>query len=122
MDTQVRLGKVRLGKVRLGKDRLGDTQEGRHDESCQTYNKPKFTKPTLEEIQSYCQERLNHVDAERFFDFYQAKGWMIGKNHMKDWKAAVRTWERASGSSGGGKRAAIDDVNSLYDELGDDEE
>lgn len=56
----------------------------------------KFKKPTIEEIQSYCQERNNTVDAQRFFDYYESKGWLIGKNKMKDWKAAIRTWERNS--------------------------
>lgn len=54
----------------------------------------KFTPPTLEEIKDYCIERNNNVDAERFINFYQAKGWMVGKNKMKDWKASVRTWEQ----------------------------
>ena len=54
----------------------------------------KFNKPTLEEIQAYCLERNNDVDAERFFDYYESNGWMVGKNKMKNWKAAVRTWER----------------------------
>jgi len=53
-----------------------------------------FIPPTLEEVTSYCKERNNSVDPQRFIDFYSAKGWMIGKNKMKDWKAAVRTWER----------------------------
>ena len=52
-----------------------------------------FTKPTLEDVKAYCQDRNNGVDAQKFIDFYESKGWMIGKNHMKDWKAAVRTWE-----------------------------
>lgn len=54
----------------------------------------KFKKPTLEEISSYCQERNNSVDAQRFFDYYESKGWLVGKSPMKDWKAAVRNWER----------------------------
>ena len=54
----------------------------------------RFTPPTLEEIKKYCLERKNKVDAERFRDFYESKGWMVGKNKMKDWKACVRTWER----------------------------
>lgn len=54
----------------------------------------RFSPPTIEEIKSYCQERDNKVDAERFFNFYASKGWMVGKNKMKDWKAAVRTWEK----------------------------
>lgn len=53
-----------------------------------------FTPPTLEEVAAYCQERNNGVDPQKWYDFYAAKGWMIGKNKMKDWKAAVRTWER----------------------------
>lgn len=54
----------------------------------------RFIPPTLQEVQAYCQERGNKVDAEQFIDFYAAKGWMVGKNKMKDWKACVRTWER----------------------------
>ena len=54
----------------------------------------KFQKPTLEEIKSYCAERNNNVDANKFFDFYESNGWKVGKNPMKDWKASVRTWER----------------------------
>lgn len=55
---------------------------------------PRFIPPSVEEVQAYCDERMNNVDAENFCDFYQAKNWMVGKNKMKDWKAAVRTWER----------------------------
>lgn len=55
--------------------------------------KEKFKKPTLEEVESYCKERNNNVDPERFIDFYESKDWMIGKNKMKDWKACIRTWE-----------------------------
>jgi hypothetical protein len=53
----------------------------------------RFSKPSVEEIQAYCQERKNNVDAHRFMDFYEAKGWKIGSQPMKDWQAAVRTWE-----------------------------
>lgn len=52
-----------------------------------------FTPPSVEEIVKYCTERDKGVDAQRFFDFYTAKDWMIGRNKMKDWRAAVRTWE-----------------------------
>lgn len=55
----------------------------------------KFIKPTIKEIKSYCKERKNNIDAETFFDFYESKGWVVGKSSMKDWKAAVRTWERS---------------------------
>lgn len=53
-----------------------------------------FIKPTIEEIQNYCNERNNDIDADSFYDFYESKGWMIGKNKMKDWKSAIRTWEK----------------------------
>lgn len=54
----------------------------------------RFIPPKIEEVQAYCKERNNNVDAERFIDYYTSNGWMVGKNKMKDWKSAVRTWER----------------------------
>jgi len=56
----------------------------------------RFTPPTLDQVSEYCKERGNRVDPERFMDFYQSKGWKIGNQPMKDWKAAVRTWEKRS--------------------------
>ncbi len=56
--------------------------------------KPVFKIPTLEEVQAYCAERGNQVDPQRFLDFYEANGWRVGRNPMRDWKAAVRTWEQ----------------------------
>lgn len=60
-------------------------------------HKPKttrFVKPTLEEVEAYCEERQNGIDAVAFYSFYESKGWQIGKNQMKNWKAAIITWER----------------------------
>ena len=57
-------------------------------------SKKRFRPPTVEEVEAYCFERNNKVDAERFVDFYSSNGWRVGKNPMKDWKAAVRTWEK----------------------------
>lgn len=54
-----------------------------------------FVKPSVEEVKAYCEERNNGIDAEAFIDFYESKGWKIGKDSMKDWKAAVRNWERS---------------------------
>lgn len=53
-----------------------------------------FSKPTIEEIDEYCKERNNGINAEAFYDFYESKDWYVGKNKMKDWKACVRTWEQ----------------------------
>jgi DNA-binding transcriptional ArsR family regulator len=57
-------------------------------------NKGRFKKPTVNDITNYCIERNNNIDAESFFDFYESKNWMVGRNKMKDWKACIRTWER----------------------------
>jgi hypothetical protein len=54
----------------------------------------RFTAPTEDEVRAYVQERGSAVDPQTFVDFYAAKGWMIGKNKVKDWKACVRTWEK----------------------------
>ena len=61
----------------------------------------RFTIPSIDDVKAYCQERGNGVDAERFIDYYNANGWRVGKNAMKDWKAAVRTWENNGYSNGG---------------------
>jgi hypothetical protein len=53
-----------------------------------------FKKPSVNDIVDYCKERNNNIDADAFIDFYESKDWKIGKNKMKNWKAAVRTWER----------------------------
>ena len=57
-------------------------------------NNRRFTPPNVEEVAAYCQERGNSISPEAFIDYYSSKDWMIGKNKMKDWKAAVRNWER----------------------------
>lgn len=57
----------------------------------------RFVKPTVEQVAEYCRERGNGVDARRFVDFYESKGWKVGTTPMKDWKAAVRTWEQRDG-------------------------
>lgn len=73
-----------LPQDRLDKDRLDKVsiREGK-----------RFAPPTLEEVKAYCKERGNGVDPQHFFDYYTANGWKVGKNPMKDWKAAVRSWE-----------------------------
>lgn len=79
----------------------------------------RFTPPTLEEVRSYCAERRNNVDAQRFVDYYTSNGWLVGKNKMKDWKAAVRTWERNNTSSNKSsgiavKQNASDDLDGIF--------
>ena len=89
--------------------------------------KKSFIPPTPEQVEAYCLERKNKVDAQRFVDYYTANGWQVGKNKMKDWKAAVRTWERNAYDSsqngqrwekGNGKRSsAIDERDYAPGEL-----
>lgn len=59
-----------------------------------TPKRARFTPPTIEEVTAYCRERKNTVDPQAWYDHYTSNGWKVGKNAMKDWKAAVRTWER----------------------------
>lgn len=61
-----------------------------------TTKRKRFEKPTLSEIKQYCLERGNKVDAQHFYDYYESNGWKVGKNSMKNWQAAVRTWEKNS--------------------------
>ena len=61
---------------------------------CEGENRKRFVPPTVGEVIAYCVERGNDIDAQQFIDFYECKGWMVGKNKMTDWKAAVRTWEK----------------------------
>ena len=73
----------------------------------------RFTPPSKADLENYCREHGYSVDADRFIDFYSSKGWMVGKNKMKDWKAACRNWDRsqrqeltAEGTKRQGKSAA----------------
>lgn len=88
----VSVGKDSIGKVRLGEDSIVKDSKG---ESVRGEKARHFIPPSVEEVEQYCIERNNNIDAQSFIDFYESKGWMIGKNKMKDWKAAVRTWERS---------------------------
>jgi len=65
------------------KDNIGETVKTR-----------KFIPPSIEEVSAYCIERKNNVDPQKWLDHYTSNGWMVGRSKMKDWKAAVRTWEK----------------------------
>jgi hypothetical protein len=71
--------------------------------------------PTVEEVAAYCRERGNRVDAERFVDFYASKGWKVGNQPMKDWKACVRTWERREDKPKQTGRFATPDYDAMED-------
>lgn len=84
---------------RLGKDRIGKESIEIEEKADKPPRAPRFTPPSIDEVSAYCEERGNNVDPQRFIDFYAAKGWMVGRNKMKDWKAAVRTWEQRGNDS-----------------------
>lgn len=81
-------------------------------------DKKRFTPPSVEEVKAYCLERGNGIDPESFVNFYASKGWLVGKNKMKDWKACVRTWEGRNSN----KPADIEPVYSVATNLEYDEE
>ena len=68
--------------------------EKEKDKEIEIDNRGRFTPPSVEQVREYCESRKNNVSPETFVDFYSSKGWMVGKNRMRDWKAAVRTWEK----------------------------
>ena len=93
---------VRLGKVRLGKDKE-DKREPK-----------RFQRPSFEEVKAYCNERHNNVNPQAWIDHYESNGWKVGKNPMKDWKAAVRTWENSTYSNGNETEGDPDKAEAEY--------
>jgi len=76
-----------------------DINKDKEEEEEEKKKSKGFIRPTLQEIQNYCQERKNSINPEKWLNFYQSNGWKVGKNSMKDWKAAIRTWETNSFTS-----------------------
>lgn len=100
------IGKNSIGKVSIDKNSIDKDSKG---ESVRGEKAKRFYPPALDEVKQYCEERKNNIDPMAFIDFYSSKGWMIGKNRMKDWKAAVRTWERK-------RKEQSQSESSVYDE------
>ena len=103
------IGKDSIGKVSIDKNSIDKDSKG---ESARGEKAKRFYPPTLDEVKQQCEERKNNIDPRAFIDFYSSKGWMIGKNRMKDWKAAVRTWERK-------RKEKSQAESSVYDEWRD---
>lgn len=81
-------------------------------------NRKHFVKPTIEDIVAYCSEAAITVDAQRFFDFYESKGWKVGSSPMKDWKAAARNWARRVTSGNGVQTVPPDTTGINWDGIG----
>ena len=86
--------KLHQGSAEIAPNNIIDNISISNDIDDSNKRKAKFVKPTIEEIRCFCEERNNGIDADEFFNFYESKGWVIGKSPMKDWKACIRTWER----------------------------
>ena len=100
--TESTQSKVKESKVKESKEERGENDFPQRS--------TKFIIPTVEEIKIYCSERKNGIDAQHFFDFYESKGWMIGKNKMKNWKSAVGTWERRNSENAPPKKETTYDI------------
>ena len=107
-----------IGKDSIGKDSINNIYMS-SDEDTPKKKVAKFIPPTVDEISEYCRERKNNVNPEKFFDFYESKGWMVGKNKMKDWKAAVRTWERGDNKSSSQKSTPVSNIMEYEIDNGD---
>ncbi len=92
LDTQVRLGKTSIDKASIGEASTGEVRAGEPAQSARPPARTRFSPPSVQEIEEYCREKGFLLDAERFVDYYASIGWRVGKNPMKDWRAAVRTW------------------------------
>lgn len=68
--------------------------ESDSDSEAVAVSEPDPVPPPVEAVAAYCAARNNHIDAEKFCDYYAARGWMLGRERMVDWRAAVRSWER----------------------------
>ena len=72
----------------------GDNHQIDVEEYIEEQKNKRFVKPTIDEIELYCQEKNKHVDADRFWNYYESKGWKVGKSPMKDWRAAISNWAK----------------------------
>lgn len=86
-------------EVRLGKDSIG--KDSTESEADKPPSRHRFIPPTVDEVRAYCTEKGYPIDPQRFVDYYTSNGWRVGKNPMKDWKAAVRTWYGKEQSNNG---------------------
>lgn len=99
----------RYPQVSIGKDSIELGKDNKKSEQVAPSPSKRFVKPTLKEVQAYCEERNNNINPQNFIDFYESKGWKVGNQSMKDWKACVRTWEQRErrGISGNNKSTKV---------------
>jgi len=105
------------------KDSIKDNKERGGEKPTPSLRAPvkKFKKPSLQEVTAYCQERKNTINPQMFVDYYTSNGWMVGRTRMRDWKAAVRTWEQRERRTNNGhanSTAALTGSETYRDEEG----
>lgn len=93
-DASTEEAKTRRQEANVSKQEPKEKEKVKVKEKENVKESKRFAPPSLEEVAGYCFDRNNSVDPQRFVDFYSSKGWKVGNSPMKDWKAAVRTWER----------------------------
>ena len=115
-----------LAEVSTIKIKDKDKEEDKDKDQDKGVSGARFAPPTPEDVAAFCRERGNSVDPVKFCAFYQSKGWKVGKNPMKDWRAAVITWERDDGggaaSGPGPRRTVAAQQYSQRDYSGEDED
>lgn len=108
-----------ISKIDMGGISETDTNKKENEniniDSLSNRGSSRFQKPSLEDVRAYCISRFNKVDPEQFFNFYESKGWTIGKSPMKDWRAAVRTWEKREKEIPQRKRSPLTRSESVFE-------
>lgn len=90
------------------RDRYGEIEKEKEIDTTDREKSKRFTPPTLEEVKVFALENQMECDPEEFFDYYTANGWKVGKSSMKDWKAALRNWDRRDREFGKKPKPKVD--------------
>jgi hypothetical protein len=107
--TQENKNKKENKNIEEDKDFLKEYSDFSSPETIKQPVSKTFIRPSFEEVKAYCDERNNNVNPQKWFDYYSSNGWKVGKNSMKDWKAAVRTWESSDGRNSTSKPKTFED-------------
>ena len=102
--TETNDNKTNQNESKLPKEKKNNNKKEKENKNKNERERGRFAPPSPEEVRAYCRERNNRVNPDQFVDFYTAKGWKIGNQTMKDWKACVRTWEQRDGQGQGSFR------------------
>ena len=105
--------RIRKDAKHADNDNDNDNDNDTNNDNNSKRKSKRFSPPTLLEVEDYCFERKNTVDASKFIDYYTSNGWKVGKNAMKDWRAAVRTWEKTQNNNNNGNKQTPSEVGKF---------